>query len=187
MCFNPRLNYIFASNKDKGVISIFDVGKPGREKFSKVVGNYQSESGGRELLWLEGRSEFALGFQNGNISFWSAKSGKPICNKYLLFLYLQISRKPINQILQNFVGLRTLIQFFRVAKTRVLNSGNFQTIGETKNLRRKREKRNRSGLVPLRCQIIKERKSRYRKILMKTTLQDGTWKFELNFMKFKIL
>jgi hypothetical protein len=40
MCFNPRLNYIFASNKDKGVISIFDVGKPGREKFSKVVGNY---------------------------------------------------------------------------------------------------------------------------------------------------
>ncbi len=83
MCFNPRLNYIFASNKDKGVISIFDIGKPGREKFSKVVGNYNSEGGGRELVWLEGRSEFALGFQNGNISFWNAKAGKPICKEIM--------------------------------------------------------------------------------------------------------
>jgi len=78
MCFNSRMNYIFASNKDKGLISIFDIGKPGREKFSKVVGNYQSENGGRELLWLEGRQEFAIGFSNGNISFWNAKIGKPI-------------------------------------------------------------------------------------------------------------
>jgi len=40
LCFNERLNYLFSTNNMNGLISIFDVGKPGREKFAKNVANY---------------------------------------------------------------------------------------------------------------------------------------------------
>jgi len=79
MSYNPRLNYLFTTNIITGLVSVYDIGKPGREKFAKNVANYPSSKGSREIVWLTGRSEFAIGGADGNIAFWNAKRGEPIC------------------------------------------------------------------------------------------------------------
>jgi len=55
MAINSRLNYLFSSNFKTGAISVFDVGKPGKEKFAKNIANYSNNPGARDLCWLEGR------------------------------------------------------------------------------------------------------------------------------------
>jgi hypothetical protein len=57
------------------------VGKPGREKFTKKVASYPSKNGSRELVYLDGRSEFMVGLADGNVSFWNAKRGIPLCKQ----------------------------------------------------------------------------------------------------------
>jgi len=79
MTYCETHNYLFTSNFKNGTITVFDVGKPGREKFTKGIGNYPSKAGSRELVYLSGRSEFAVGLSDGNISFWNFKKGEPIC------------------------------------------------------------------------------------------------------------
>ena len=78
MSFNERTNYLFATNHSTGLISVYDIGKPGREKFAKNVAAYPGEKSSREIVWLKGRSEFAIGNSNGTVAFWSAKRGEPI-------------------------------------------------------------------------------------------------------------
>ena len=78
MSYNERLNYLFSTNNSTGLISVFDIGKPGKEKFAKNVANYPAEKGGREICWLNGRSEFAIGGSSGHITYWNAKRGEPI-------------------------------------------------------------------------------------------------------------
>lgn len=80
MSYNERLNYLFTTNNTTGLISVYDIGKPGKEKFAKNVANYPAQKGSREICWLTGRSEFAIGDSHGNIAFWSAKNGEPIYN-----------------------------------------------------------------------------------------------------------
>jgi hypothetical protein len=87
MSYNDRLNYLFATNIITGLISVYDIGKPGREKFAKNVANYPSSKGSREIVWLMGRSEFAIGGSDGSVAFWNAKRGSPIC-KVLVFWVL---------------------------------------------------------------------------------------------------
>ena len=88
MSFNNRLNYLFATNIQSGMISIYDIGKPGQEKTkSRNIANYPAQKGSREIVWLTGRSEFAIGNSNGSISYWSSKRGEPICN----FLSLKLT------------------------------------------------------------------------------------------------
>ena len=49
MTFNPRLNYLLTSNFKTGTISVYDVGKPGKEKFTKNIANYPSKPGSRDI------------------------------------------------------------------------------------------------------------------------------------------
>jgi len=42
MTYNDRLNYLFASNFKTGTINVFDVGKPGREKYVRCIAHYAS-------------------------------------------------------------------------------------------------------------------------------------------------
>jgi len=37
MTYNNRLNYLFASNYKSGTITVFDIGKPGREKYTSTI------------------------------------------------------------------------------------------------------------------------------------------------------
>jgi len=79
MGFNSRINYLITSDFITGSLGIFDIGKPGKENFSKEVASYQTQPGARALDWLRGRSEFAVGLADGNVSFWTAKKGRAIC------------------------------------------------------------------------------------------------------------
>jgi len=82
MAFNDRLNYLFTTNINTGTISIYDIGKPGQEKVkSRNIANYPAQKGSREIVWLTGRSEFAIGNSNGTIAYWNSKRGEPIFNQ----------------------------------------------------------------------------------------------------------
>ena len=85
MAINSRLHYLFTSNFKTGVVSVFDVGKPGKEKLTKNIANYPSNPESRELIWLEGRNEFAIGLAKGNVSFMNAKKGEAICKSHIQF------------------------------------------------------------------------------------------------------
>ena len=60
---NNRLNYLFSSNFKTGVVSVFDVGKPGKEKLTKNIANYPSNPDSRELIWFIVRSELVELFE----------------------------------------------------------------------------------------------------------------------------
>ena len=61
-----------------GYITIFDIGKPGKEKLTKRVGSTQGKSKQRIVLWRDQGREIISGDEDGVITFWLAKEGTPL-------------------------------------------------------------------------------------------------------------
>jgi len=67
-------NYLMVSDIN-GYITIFDIGKPGKEKLCKRVGNTQGKSKQRIVLWRDHGREIISGDEDGYVTFWNSKDG----------------------------------------------------------------------------------------------------------------
>jgi len=82
--FDIIRNYLFSAASD-GEVCIFNVQKPGRERFAQVNASFESNPKIRAIAWSNSRSEGFLGDDDGVITFLNEKNGAPICNLYFPF------------------------------------------------------------------------------------------------------
>ena len=73
--FDPIKNFILASSYDDGELCIFEIEKPGKEKFAKRIATFQSKSKVRSITWSSNRGEIYLGDEEGIITIFNAKIG----------------------------------------------------------------------------------------------------------------
>lgn len=73
-------NYLFTGGFDDGEIGVFDLQKPGREKFVKQTASFKGKTHVRYIEWSSSRGEVYVGCKDGSITVWNAK-------KLNLFMY----------------------------------------------------------------------------------------------------
>jgi WD40 repeat protein len=78
LTFDATRQYIIAGNHDDGVLAIWDLGKPGREKFAHNIANLHGKTKVRYAAWSSGRSELFSGNGDGTVTFWNAKQAAQI-------------------------------------------------------------------------------------------------------------
>jgi len=76
--FDTYKNYLFTANFDDGTIGIFDLHKPGKEKYASNIANFSGKKGVRHIVWSTGRYELYSGGEDGTITFWDAKKIAPV-------------------------------------------------------------------------------------------------------------
>ncbi|CAD8199045.1 unnamed protein product [Paramecium pentaurelia] len=76
--FDPVKNYLFTAGFDQGEIGIFEVGKSGREKFTKQTASLKGKLQMREIVWSPSRGECMVGNKDGTVTVWSGKKAAPI-------------------------------------------------------------------------------------------------------------
>lgn len=58
---------------------MFDLDKPGREKYAKMNATLRGKEKVRAVTWASKRTEIISGYADGSITFWNAVEGKSIC------------------------------------------------------------------------------------------------------------
>jgi WD40 repeat protein len=71
-------NYLFTAGFEAGMISVFDIDKPGREKFAKQVAGLEGMEKPRSVVWVLKRMEVLVGMGNGTVTFWNSLKGHPM-------------------------------------------------------------------------------------------------------------
>ena len=64
---------------DDGVLAIFDIGKPGKEKYASSRAMLNGKPKVRVCKWASSRQELISGNQDGTVTFWDARKAEPIC------------------------------------------------------------------------------------------------------------
>jgi len=76
--FDPKTNYLFAANYKDGQIAIWDMQKPGKEKFASMIAKLAGKPETRSLAWTPSRYELYSGTEDGTITFWSVRTAQPL-------------------------------------------------------------------------------------------------------------
>jgi len=76
--FDIKTNYLFTANMDDGVIAIFDIGKPGKEKYASSRAMLLGKPKVRTCKWASNRQELISGNQDGTVTFWDARKAEQI-------------------------------------------------------------------------------------------------------------
>lgn len=66
-------NFIIGSGYDDGELAMFEIEKPGKEKYAKQIASFKSKGKVRVIEWSANRGEIYLGHEDGIITIWSAK------------------------------------------------------------------------------------------------------------------
>ena len=94
---DPNRNYLFTASFDDGELNVFDLDKPGREKYAKMNATLRGKEKVRAITWAPKRAEIVSGYADGTITFWNAVEGKSICKKWDMFRRAEIFRQRDNQ------------------------------------------------------------------------------------------
>ncbi|KAM3143094.1 hypothetical protein pb186bvf_004680 [Paramecium bursaria] len=78
LCFDPVKNYLFTAGHDQGEIGVYEVGKSGREKYTKQTASFKGKLKIREIVWSTSRGEAMVGNTDGTVTIWSSKNAAPI-------------------------------------------------------------------------------------------------------------
>jgi hypothetical protein len=70
--------FYLVSGDLEGCLSIFEIGKPGRERFVKQIASYQGRPGIRFICWREKNREIISGSHCGKVTVWSVKTSEPL-------------------------------------------------------------------------------------------------------------
>ena len=74
------MNFLLASDVN-GYVTVFDIGKPGKEKLTKRIGYTQGKPKQRIVLWRDQGREIITGDEDGVVTFWLSKEG---CALYVI-------------------------------------------------------------------------------------------------------
>jgi hypothetical protein len=82
-------NYFFAGAYDSGNIYIYEMHKPGNEKFIRQVAVFNNKPKIIAMHWIPDRMELIVSCESGEVFFWDCINGKQIC---MLSHYLDMLR-----------------------------------------------------------------------------------------------
>eukprot|EP00826_Nyctotherus_ovalis_P036083 TRINITY_DN3170_c0_g1_i14.p1 TRINITY_DN3170_c0_g1~~TRINITY_DN3170_c0_g1_i14.p1 ORF type:complete len:266 (+),score=83.40 TRINITY_DN3170_c0_g1_i14:989-1786(+) len=68
-------NYIFTCAMD-GMISVLETGKPGKDRFTKLVGSMKGASKARCVRWRSSKLEAVVAYESGKVCFWNIQTGQ---------------------------------------------------------------------------------------------------------------
>lgn len=71
-------NYLFTAGYEAGMICVFDIDKPGKEKLTKQIAVLEGKENPRCLAWVPKRMEVLVGLGNGTVTFWNSLKGHPM-------------------------------------------------------------------------------------------------------------
>jgi len=78
LTFDVYRNYLISGNHDDGAIAIWDLEKPGKEKYAINIANLNGKPKIRVTCWSTGRAELMSGNADGTVTFWDAKKASPV-------------------------------------------------------------------------------------------------------------
>jgi WD40 repeat protein len=78
LIFDTNRHYLISGNHDDGILAIWDLDKPGKEKYAHNIANLHGKPKVRYAAWSTGRAELMSGNGDGSITFWNAKRASPI-------------------------------------------------------------------------------------------------------------
>jgi WD40 repeat protein len=81
LTFDTNRHYLITGNHDDGILAIWDLDKPGKEKFAHNIANLHGKAKVRATAWSTSRTELMSANADGTVTFWNAKKAAPI---YLL-------------------------------------------------------------------------------------------------------
>lgn len=76
--FDIAKNFIIASGYEDGELCMFEIEKPGKEKFAKKIATFQTKKKIKCITWSSNRGEIYLGDDEGIITIFNAKIGQSI-------------------------------------------------------------------------------------------------------------
>ncbi|KRX05178.1 WD40-repeat-containing domain [Pseudocohnilembus persalinus] len=71
-------NYFFTGGFDDGEIGVFQLEKPGREKFVKQTASFKGKTNIRFIEWSSSRMEIYVGTKDGTVTVWDVRQAQPI-------------------------------------------------------------------------------------------------------------
>ncbi len=77
MCINGGANYLVAGAVD-GSLTVFELGRPKQERFTKFIASYQGRPNCRLVAWRDSNKEIITGSEDGIVTVWSARNGHPV-------------------------------------------------------------------------------------------------------------
>ena len=80
---------------------MFDIEKPNREKYAKLVASLRGKEKVRSIAWIPQRSELVVGTADGSVTFWKPSEGKSICKFNLNLDVLQSSPQEVTKIINH--------------------------------------------------------------------------------------
>jgi len=78
LLFDTNRHYLISGNHSDGVLAIWDLDKPGKEKYAHNIASLQGKEKVRYAVWSSGRAELMSGNGDGTVTFWNAKKATPI-------------------------------------------------------------------------------------------------------------
>ena len=62
-----------------GMISVLETGKPGKDRFTKLVGSMKGADKARCIAWRLSKLELIVAYESGQVCFWNIKTGQTSC------------------------------------------------------------------------------------------------------------
>eukprot|EP00826_Nyctotherus_ovalis_P036086 TRINITY_DN3170_c0_g1_i8.p1 TRINITY_DN3170_c0_g1~~TRINITY_DN3170_c0_g1_i8.p1 ORF type:complete len:215 (+),score=29.30 TRINITY_DN3170_c0_g1_i8:1215-1859(+) len=59
-----------------GMISVLETGKPGKDRFTKLVGSMKGASKARCVRWRSSKLEAVVAYESGKVCFWNIQTGQ---------------------------------------------------------------------------------------------------------------
>ena len=91
LCIEYGRGYIFTCKSIEmlgamdGMISVLETGKPGKDRFTKLVGSMKGSDKARCIAWRSSKLELIVAYESGKICFWNIQTGQTSCKVILKF------------------------------------------------------------------------------------------------------
>ena len=76
-------NYIFTCTTSRravgaldGVISVLETGKPGKDRFTKLIASMKGQDKSRSVCWRPSKLELIVAYESGQVAFWNIQEGQ---------------------------------------------------------------------------------------------------------------
>ena len=71
-----------------GMVSVLETGKPGKDRFTKLIGSMKGADKARSVSWRPSKLEIVVSHESGQVAFWNVQSAQVSCiNFWCNYIY----------------------------------------------------------------------------------------------------
>lgn len=65
-----------------GLVSVLETGKPGKDRFTRLIGTMKGLPEARILQWRPSKLELIVGYENGQVTVWRTQTAEVARNNF---------------------------------------------------------------------------------------------------------